>query len=375
MKQYNAKTMDPLNTAFLLLTPIAAIAFTYYWVATEGFDYRQLLLGIGWFILSGISITAGYHRLFSHRAYDANPLIRLFFLCFGAGAFQNSILKWGSDHRLHHTKVDTDEDPYNINESFFYAHMGWVLLKENSEIKDRYAKDLYSDKMVMWQHKWYLLIAGFFGAILPTLAGGLLFGSYLGGFAMGALVKIVILHHCTFFINSLCHKVGNTPYTDTNTAKDSWIMAFFTFGEGYHNFHHCFQADYRNGVRWFQFDPTKWLIKFMEWIGLASKLKKASDAKILNARMQMKIKELQQKKIATAAKMAELEALKDKILSARIKWQELKVQMKELKKEKQENMQANIEEMKVKIAEAKAEFKEAFEQWKLQLQTFNLQYS
>lgn len=374
MKHYNLKTMDPINTAFLFLTPVAAVVATTYWVMTDGFDYRQLLLAAAFYILSGFSITAGYHRLFSHRAYAANPLIRLFFLCFGAGAFQNSILKWGSDHRLHHTKVDTEEDPYNINESFFYAHMGWVLLKENGEIKERYAKDLYADKMVVWQHKYYLLIAGFFGGILPTLLGGWLFGSYLGGFALGAMTKIVLLHHCTFFINSLCHYVGNTPYTDTNTAKDSWIMALFTFGEGYHNFHHYFQADYRNGIRWFQFDPTKWLIKIMAWTGFASKLKKTSDAKILNARMQMKMKELKNKEVATE-KYAEIEAMKEQILIALEKWQEFKVQMKEAKKLKQESMQANIDELKLKMAEAKAEFKETFEQWKEQLQTFNLQYS
>lgn len=371
MKYYNTKTMDSVNTAFLLLTPVAAVAVTTYWVMSEGFDVRQLFLAIGWFILSGLSITAGYHRLFSHRAYDANPLIRLFFLCFGAGAFQNSLLKWGSDHRLHHTKVDTEKDPYNINESFFYAHMGWILLKENSQIKDRYAKDLYADKMVMWQHKWYLLIAGFCGAILPTLVGGWLFGSYLGAFALGALCKIVFLHHCTFFINSLCHKLGSTPYTDTNTAKDHWLMAFFTFGEGYHNFHHYFQADYRNGVRWFQFDPTKWLIKFMEWIGLASKLKKTPSAKILNARMQMKMKELKNKKV-DQNKLAELEALKDKILMAMQKWEEFKTQ---LKQNKDALSEIKMTDLKLKMAEAKKEFKEAFEQWKQQLQTFNMQYA
>jgi stearoyl-CoA desaturase (delta-9 desaturase) len=371
MKKYNLKTMDPLNTSFLFLTPIAALFVTTYWIMTQGFDLRQLYLAGVWFVFSGLSITAGYHRLFSHRAYDANPLIRFFFLCFGAGAFQNSILKWGSDHRLHHSKVDSQLDPYNINESFFYAHMGWILLKENSQIKERYVKDLYSDKMVMWQHKWYLALSTFFGVIVPTIVGGILFDSYLGAFAVGALCKIVFLHHCTFLINSLCHKLGKTPYTDSNTAKDHWLMALFTFGEGYHNFHHYFQADYRNGVRWFQFDPTKWLIKVMEWLGLASKLKRTPSAKILNAKMQMKMKEIKNK-CADQRKLAELEALKEKIICAMQRWQEFKLQ---LRQNKSAFSEVNLEDLKQKMLEAKKEFKDALDQWKTQLQSFNMQYA
>jgi stearoyl-CoA desaturase (delta-9 desaturase) len=375
-KHYNAKTMDPVNTAFLTLTPIAAIVLTWYWVATEGFDYRQVVSGVIFYILTGMSITAGYHRLFSHRAYDAHPIVKLFFLCFGAAAFQNSILKWGSDHRLHHAKVDTEHDPYNINESFFYAHMGWVMLKENAEIKDKYAKDLYADKLVMWQHKYYLIIATVFGAVIPTLIGGLFFGSYLGGFAVGAMCKIVFLHHCTFFINSLCHYWGSTPYTDSNTAKDSWYMALFTFGEGYHNFHHYFQADYRNGIRWFHFDPAKWLIKFLEFFGLAYKLKKTPEAKILNATMQMKMKELAKKKHLAQDKLVELENLKEQILVALNKWQEFKVQFKEAKQafkdKKMDEFKSNAYEMKAKMEEAHREFKDAWAQWKMQVQSFGM---
>lgn len=367
-KQYNRKTLQPLNTFFLLLTPVVAIATTYYWIATQGFDYRQLVLALIFYILTGISITAGYHRLFSHRAYNAHPLVKLFFLCFGAAAFQNSVLKWGSDHRLHHNKVDTEEDPYNINEGFMYAHVGWVLLKENSDIKDRYARDLYADKLVMWQHKHILLIGAIFGALLPTLLGGLLFDSYLGGFALGAMSKIVVLHHCTFFINSLCHFWGSKNYTDTNTARDSWYMALLTFGEGYHNFHHYFQADYRNGVRWFDFDPAKWLIKTMEWIGLADKLKTTPKAKILQARMQMKLKKIAERKMLAKEKLIELEHLKDKALLALKKLQDVRNQFKEAKKNfkmmKVDDFKINMLDLKLKVKEAKKEFKIAWSQWK-----------
>lgn len=390
-KKYNRETLLPLNTIFLTLTPIVAILSTYYWITLEGFDYRQLLLAIFFYILTGISITAGYHRLFSHRAYNAHPLVKLFFLCFGAAAFQNSVLKWGSDHRLHHNKVDTDQDPYNINEGFLYAHVGWVLLKENADIKERYARDLYADKLVMWQHKYIYLIGAFFGAVLPTLLGGLLFDSYLGGFALGAMGKIVILHHCTFFINSLCHYWGAKTYTDTNTARDSWYMALLTFGEGYHNFHHYFQADYRNGVRWFDFDPAKWLIKFMEWVGLANKLKVTPKVKILQARMQMKMKKVAKKRQLAHDKMAELELLKENTLNSLVKMQEIRLQFKQLKRNfkmmKLENFQVNIDmnidvniedfkfnldDLKDKLKEAKKEFKLSWNQWRFALQSIDM---
>jgi stearoyl-CoA desaturase (delta-9 desaturase) len=143
-----------------------------------------------------------------------------------------------------------------------------------------------ADKMVMWQHKYYMPIAIAFGIILPTYIGHLM-GSALGGFALAGLARIVFVHHCTFFINSLCHIVGSRPYTDTNTARDSFIMAFFSYGEGYHNYHHYFPTDYRNGIKWYQFDPTKWLIKFAELMGLARDLKRVPERIIVEAKFKM----------------------------------------------------------------------------------------
>ncbi len=324
--KYTLKNLSWLNTLFLFLTPMAAIILTALWVYFDGFSWGPLILGIVFYILSGVSITAGYHRLFAHRSYSAHPLVKTFFLIFGAAAFQNSVLKWASDHRIHHNQVDTEEDPYNINEGFFYAHMGWILLKESNSFNDRYVKDLTKDKLIMFQHNHYFKIAGFFGIILPALLGHFLFDSFLGGLSVGALFKVVILHHSTFFINSLCHYIGNTPYTDSNSAKDSWFMALLTFGEGYHNFHHYFQTDYRNGIRWFQFDPTKWLIKFLSWFNLASKLKKTPDFKIYKARLQMKLLEAKDKLSIDEKHLKELEVFKERVIDSVKHLEDLKKQ-------------------------------------------------
>lgn len=375
-KKYALKNIDFVNFFFLLLTPFAAIFLTMYWVKTDGFHWGQVLLGIFFYFLSGLSITAGYHRLFAHRAYDAHPVIKLFYLLFGAAAFQNSALKWGSDHRVHHFNVDTDSDPYNINEGFFHAHMGWVFLKKNSVVNDRFARDFKNDKLILWQHKYYLFISVLVGIVLPTMAGGLLFNSYIGGLAM-AFARIVILHHATFFINSLCHYLGTTPYTDTNTAKDSWFMALLTFGEGYHNFHHYFQTDYRNGIRWFHFDPTKWLIKSLSYVGLTFKLRLTPQDKIIAAKMQMKAKEVKSMAGVSADKlMQELEKIKAQALEAYNKMQELKAEYKTLKtRASAVTLKEMKKELRLKILAARADFDESLKQWEFLINNYKLHYS
>lgn len=368
-KKYSLKNVDLINFFFLVLTPVAAVVLTYYWIKIDGFHIGQILLGLGFYFLTGLSITAGYHRLFAHKAYDAHPVIKLLFLLFGAASFENSALKWCSDHRLHHLKVDTNEDPYNINEGFFHAHMGWVFLKKNGTVHERFAKDFRQDKLVSWQHKYYLLIAVVMGMVLPTLIGGYFLGSYLGALAIGVFARIVLTHHCTFFINSLCHYMGSTPYTDTNSAKDSWFMALLTFGEGYHNFHHFFQTDYRNGIRWFHFDPTKWFIKSLSFTGLTFKLKLTPQEKILAARMQMKVKELKSKFELPEKVLVEVDKMRAQVIEAMSRFQELK---QEYKYNKDQMCTLAMQEVKVKIENAKEEFERCLEQWEYLVKNYSL---
>jgi stearoyl-CoA desaturase (delta-9 desaturase) len=280
--------IDWVNTIFLCATPILGIILSIYFFRNTNKYLGQIILGIVFYIATGLSITAGYHRLFSHRTYKANPFLKLIFLLFGAAAFQNSALKWSTDHRVHHNHVDGEYDPYNINKGFFYAHIGWIFFKENANANaiENFPKDLLNDKLLMWQHRHYIPLAVLMGFVLPTVLGYFL-GSALGGLAIAGLVRLVFVHHCTFFINSLCHIVGTRPYTDSNTARDSFIMAFFSYGEGYHNYHHFFPSDYRNGVKWYQFDPTKWLILTASVFGLARDLKKVPERIITEAKSRM----------------------------------------------------------------------------------------
>jgi stearoyl-CoA desaturase (delta-9 desaturase) len=236
-------------------------------------------------ILTSFSITAGYHRLFAHKTYEANLPLRLLVLLFGASAFENSVLMWTSEHRRHHKHVDHDDDPYNITKGFFHAHIGWLLFKLNPEPPFDNVPDLKKDRLVCWQHRHVHLLAVLMGFVLPSLAGFLYDGwvGALGGFLIGGIARVVVIQHTTFFINSACHCMGRQPYSTRCSARDSFFLALFTMGEGYHNYHHEFQFDYRNGVKPWQFDPTKWILWVLSKVGVVSHLKRVDPEKIAAA--------------------------------------------------------------------------------------------
>lgn len=269
---------------FAITFTIAAIGVPWYAVV-HGFSFELIISAIIALSFCELSITAGYHRLWSHRAYQANAVVRFFYAIGGAFAVQNSILHWCSDHRVHHQHVDNnDKDPYSAKRGFWYSHIGWMLREYQAHRYTNYdnVKDLNKQKIVRWQHKHYLSLVLLTNLGIPALLG-VWFNDFWGSILLVGFLRLVVSHHLTFLINSLAHMWGTQPYNDKNTAKDNPILAFLTFGEGYHNFHHAFQYDYRNAIKWWQFDPTKWLIKSLSLVGLASNLKKISDIKIAQA--------------------------------------------------------------------------------------------
>ena len=238
--------------------------------------------------LTGFSVTLGYHRLFSHLTFQASWIVRLFTLIFGAGAFENSVLMWASEHRRHHKHVDDDEDPYCISKGFFHAHIGWLIFKLHPAPPYDNIADLQKDKLICWQDRHVQTIALLVSFGLPALLGFLWDGwqGALGAFLIAGVARIVVLQHCTFLINSACHTIGRRPYSTKCSARDSFFLALFTFGEGYHNYHHEFQYDYRNGVKPWQFDPTKWIIWTLAKLRLVRSLRRVPADKIKSAEEQ-----------------------------------------------------------------------------------------
>ena len=277
-----------INILGLVVAPIYGLLYgfnTVAWVACG------VLL-----VLSGLSITAGYHRLWSHRTYKAAWPLRLFLAVFGTFSLQNSILVWAARHRIHHRHVDdVNEDPHSIKSGFWHAHIGWMIRDwPTSKVDFDQVRDLEKDPIVMWQHRIYWPAVWILNLGVPV-ALGLVFGDVLGMILLVSAFRLAFSQHCTFFINSLAHIWGKRTYSDENTARDNGIIALLTWGEGYHNFHHAFQADYRNGLRWWQFDPGKWLIAASSWIGLAYELKRTPKFKIQRARLQMQFMQLRER--------------------------------------------------------------------------------
>ncbi len=232
------------------------------------------------FIVGGLSITAGYHRLYAHKAYEAHPVYEWGVLLLSTLAFQMSALMWSHDHRLHHNHVDTDKDPYSINKGFWYAHMLW-LFTYRREFQPRLVGDLLKNPRVAFQDRHYVLLA--IVVNLAVLGVACLFMPPWVAFWSVVVLRIFAIHHCTWFINSLAHTWGSRTYARELTAVDNAILALLTFGEGYHNYHHAFAADYRNGIRWYHFDPTKWLVWSAARLGLVSRLRVVQRIRIQKA--------------------------------------------------------------------------------------------
>lgn len=277
-----------VNIIFLSLTPVIGVLGTAAYAIAFGVRWWEPALFLALFGLVSFSVTAGYHRCFAHKAYSCHPALQAFYLFFGAMALQNSALKWCSDHRNHHRYVDRNWDPYNINRGGIWAHVLWLFYREPCEHDYDNVPDLQANRLVRWQFRlnsWIGLIAGLG---LPTLVGAL-FGRPLGGLLWGGFLRIVVIHHTTFMVNSVAHLYGSRPYTEENSARDNGLLAFVTNGEGYHNFHHKFPSDFRNGVRWYHWDPTKWLIASLRFAGLARDLRRTPTPVIEKSRLRMKL--------------------------------------------------------------------------------------
>lgn len=270
-----------VNTLFIVAAHLLAVLAVIL-MAQGHFASQSIVLAIAYLVVCSFSISAGYHRLFSHASYKASRPWKLLMLLFGAASVQNSAIAWSSDHRRHHRFVDQDKDPYNIQEGFWWAHIGWVFFDKPVEDIDRVG-DLRKDKLLVWQNKHYLGIAIVMAGILP-FGLGLLWGDPLGALLLACFLRLVIQWHITFTINSLAHMVGSQPYSTKNSARDSWLIALVSWGEGYHNFHHRFGNDYRNGARWWQFDPPKWLLWTLAKFKLVTKLKRTNKEQIRLAR-------------------------------------------------------------------------------------------
>lgn len=218
-----------------------------------------LMAAAVFYMASGLSITAGYHRLFAHRTYRTIAPVRWLLLIVGAATFQNSALSWSADHRAHHADTDGDGDPHAITRGVWLAHFGWLLRRREASADVTQLTDLWEVHSIRLQHRLYPIIAIGVGLVLPTVIAAT-WGDPFGGLLVVGFLRAAVLLQATFCVNSLAHLVGTRTFDESASARDSMLTALVTFGEGYHSYHHRFPYDYRNGIHWWQYDPSKWLI-------------------------------------------------------------------------------------------------------------------
>ena len=293
LTEHSEKKINWVNLLFFSITTCVGVVGGPLYAWHYGIPLSTGLLFLFFIMATGMSITVGYHRLFAHCTFKTNRVVEFLVLFFGAAAFEQSALRWASQHRDHHRYVDTELDPYTIKKGFFYAHVGWLIFWKHP-LRYWNAKDLQKKGMVMHQHRYYYVWSVIAGILLPV-AIGMLTGHALAAFVFAVCLRLTLVYHSTFLINSACHTFGKITFQHGISAKDHWLIAFFTYGEGYHNFHHRFPGDYRNAFRWYQWDPTKWLIFSLRLLGMARDLRTISNFRILEARFEVENQRLREK--------------------------------------------------------------------------------
>lgn len=242
------------------------------------------------YAISGLGITAGAHRLWSHRSYKASAPLRVFLALANSMAFQNDIYEWARDHRSHHKYSETDADPHNATRGFFFSHVGWLLVRKHPEVIEKGQRldmsDLQADQVVMFQRRHYLPSVVLMCFALPTLVPWWLWGESLTiAYLVPGLFRYALQLNATWLVNSAAHMWGNRPYDISINPRENRVVSFSAMGEGFHNYHHTFPFDYSTSEFGWRLNPTTAFIDLMCFLGLASDRKKVSKEMIL-ARMQ-----------------------------------------------------------------------------------------
>ncbi|KAM6441654.1 stearoyl-CoA desaturase isoform 2-T2 [Liasis olivaceus] len=237
------------------------------------------------FILGGLGVTAGAHRLWSHRSYKATLPLRIFLALVNSMAFQNDIYEWARDHRVHHKFSETDADPHNASRGFFFAHIGWLLVRKHPDVIEKGQKldlsDLKADQVVMFQRRHYKTSVVLLCFLFPSLVPWYYWGeTFLNSFLLNILRYVVVLN-ASWLVNSLAHMYGNRPYDRHINPRENHFVVFGALGEGFHNYHHTFPFDYSTSEYGWRWNFTTGFIDLMCYLGLASDCKRAPKETIL----------------------------------------------------------------------------------------------
>lgn len=277
MKQSKPALVNKIILQLVVWIPLLATAMGIYLLWNHMVNMSSLLVMLGMFILGGFGITIGYHRMLTHKSFQAPDWVRAFFLIAGSMTLQGPALNWAATHIQHHANSDMDGDPHSPVKNFFHGHVGWILDDFQPDI-DKYAKPLLKDPLIVFiSNTFFVWVA--LGFLVPSLlcgwiqslGGGGLHGFAIGalqGFFWGGLVRVFLNHHVTWSVNSICHTFGGRDFETTDVSRNNFIFGILAMGEGWHNNHHAFPRSAFHGMKWWQIDPSAYLIKIMEKCGL-----------------------------------------------------------------------------------------------------------
>jgi stearoyl-CoA desaturase (delta-9 desaturase) len=278
-----SSTMMAINIVAVVL-PFVGLAVAIWLIWGWGVDATHLGIAGAMYLLSAVGVTIGYHRLFTHRSFECGPVLRATLAVFGSMAMEGPVLWWVAIHRRHHQHSDDDLDPHSPHlhgEGFFgllkglwHSHVGWLFRPQPSDLR-RYVGDLRRDRVVVAVSRLFPVCV-LVGLLLPAIAGGLLTMSWWGallGFVWGGLVRVFVVHHITWSINSVCHFWGSQPFKGDDESRNNVVFGVLAMGEGWHNNHHAFPTSARHGLWWWQIDFAYYIIRLLQGVGLAWKVK------------------------------------------------------------------------------------------------------
>ena len=269
-------------TAMILppLGLVAAIILLWGW----GVTWVDLGLLVGFYLLTAVGITVGFHRLFVHRSFETVTAVKVALAAFGSMAVQGSLFQWAAQHRRHHEHSDTEHDPHSPHcygggplgrlRGFWHAHIGWAFEPGPGSLT-RYIGDLRRSLALRIASALFPLWVAL-GLIVPAVLGGLITGTWAGvwtGLIWGGLVRLFLVHHVTWSVNSAGHLWGTRPYRNSDQSRDNLVLGVLALGEGWHNTHHAFPTSARHGLRWWQVDVSYYLIRLLALCGLAWNVK------------------------------------------------------------------------------------------------------
>ena len=288
-----ASALERRITIFAVVLPFAGFLAALWLLWGGAVTGRDLAILAVMYVLVGLGVTVGFHRMLTHRAFEAKPWLRATLAILGSMSVQGAVIHWVADHRRHHAFTDEEGDPHSphthagegwraVVTGLWHSHMGWLFDGERTSAR-RYAPDLKKDPVIRWVDSlfpvWALLglaipfVAGF------ALSGGSLFAGFTA-FVWAGLVRVFLLHHATWSVNSICHMYGNRPFAIEDESRDNWLVALVSLGEGWHHSHHAFPTSARHGLNRFQFDPSYAVIRTLERLGLVWNVKRPRSEQI-----------------------------------------------------------------------------------------------